>query len=426
MKNAYLLIFAVLLATACTRQSTIEEPIDKWNGYSKYLKMGEETHIIWAGTGRHRINVGTATYGIDDNANFYVTYDCSASGWKISETHMFCGDKRNMPLNRDKSAKTSRFPYHSCNNPKVSSYTYRVPLTSLPPCEEPGFTVAAQCVVYHPYKCYGQTLAAWAQGDFKFNDKGCGGGGWFDTYFYNQPVNPFTVLYGTTYAQDSLRLYHLNMTTGDVTLILKEFVGNVAGTYDGAAFDVDSSLFFFVNYDTRELYVNRLDDTIPSFSAGTLNGTAASGTYYNGIYYYVNADFNTINMVTFDSDWLIDSETVLDTIPMTIVVNDLAMSPAGDYLYLLGEVNGGSTEMIKYSIAADIYYSIALNITTSGAQIAFGSDGQLYAIAPVVEGGSSSVAYTVNTNTGVLTEIDEGRIIIVPDAFTDISNGPPM
>jgi len=215
------------------------------------------------------------------------------------------------------------------------------------------------------------------------------------------------------------------MTTGNVTLILKEFVGNTTGSYDGTAYDVESGMFFFVNYDTRELFVNQLGDAGPSFSAGTLNGIAASGTYYNGTYYYVNADFNTINMVTFDSDWLIASETVLDTIPMTIVVNDIAMSPAGDYLYLLGVINGGSTEMIKYSIAADIYYSIALNIN-DGAQIAYGSDGSLYAVAPVIEGGSSSAAYIVNPETGVLTEIDEGHIIIVEDPFSDLAPGPPM
>jgi hypothetical protein len=301
----------------------------------------------------------------------------------------------------------------------VSTYEYRVPILSLPPVAT-GFTVATHCVVRSPS---GRVETAWGYGNFKFNDKMWG---WYDTYSYIPPAQPpYTVLYGTTYSQDSLRLYHLNMTTGKVTLMLKEYVGNAAGSYDGAAYDNLSGMFFFVNYATRELFVNDMGDQDPSFSAGTLNGTAKSGTFYNGSYYYINADFNTINKVTFDSDWMINTETVIDTIPNVIVVNDIAMSPTGDYLYLIGEVNGGSSEMIKYSFAADVYYTIALTIT-NGAQIAYGSDGLLYAIAPVIEGGSSSVAYTVNTNTGVLTEIDEGHIIIVPDAFTDISTGPSM
>jgi hypothetical protein len=52
-------------------------------------------------------------------------------------------------------------------------------------------------------------------------------------------------------------------------------------------------------------------------------------------------------------------------------------------------------------------------------------NGNLYAIAPVVVGGTSASAYIVNTNTGVLTEIIEGKIIVV-DPFSDISRGPNM
>jgi hypothetical protein len=215
------------------------------------------------------------------------------------------------------------------------------------------------------------------------------------------------------------------VSTGNVTMILKEFVGSVSGTYDGTAYDDVTGIFFFVNYDTRELYVNQLADESSSFSAGTLNGTAASGTFYNNAFYYVNADFNTINMVTFTSDWLIASEAVLTTIPSSIVVNDIAMSPDGDYLYILGEVNGGATEMIKWSVSLNTFYTIALAIN-DGAQIAYGNDGNLYAVAPVVEGESSSEAYIVNPNTGVLTEINEGCIIILDDEFSDLSLGPVM
>ena len=421
MKKTLLFFAVILLMASCEKRSPVEEPFDKFNGYSKYLKMGEVIHPLLAGANK-QTDIGTVTYGIDDDANFYVTYNITGSQWKISKTSMYCGDKKHMPLNKAGNPRINRFPHKKNHYPMVTSYTIRVPLTSLPPAEYPGFVVAAHCVVYHPLKCEGATKNAWADGPFAFTDKDWG---WFDVFYYNQPQNPFTVLYGTTYTEDSLNLYHLNMTTGAVTQILTEYVGNVSGTYDGTAFDVDSSMFFFVNYNTRELFLNRMNDTLPSFSAGYLNGTAASGTYYNGEYYYVNADFNTINQVTFTSEWMIASETVLDTIPNIVTVNDIAMSPEGDYLYILGEVSGGSSELIKYSLALDTYYTIALNIN-DGAQIAYGSDGLLYAIAPVVEGGSSSVAYIVNTNTGVLTEIEEGEIIIIDAAFTDLSRGPNM
>jgi hypothetical protein len=426
MKNIVILLFASLMIMSCTRQNTFEEPADIWNGYSKFLKTGEVYHTLWAGAGRSDttkgVKVGTVTYGLKEVNGigyFYVIYDCTSSGWKMSETHMYAGSKADMPLNKADSPKIGQFSNSSCHSPGVSTFEYRVPILSLPPVET-GFTVATHCVVRSPA---GRVETAWGYGDFKFNDKMWG---WYDNYSYIPPAQPpFTVLYGTTYSQDSLRLYHLNMTTGKVTLLLKEFVENNSGTYDGAAYDEISGMFFFVNPDTRELFVNNVGDTDPSFSAGTVNGTANSGTFYNGVYYYVNADFKTINMVTFDSDWLILSETVLDTVPVNITVNDIAISPAGDYIYLVGEVDGGNTEMIKYSIAADVYYSISLNMN-SGIQIAYGSDDILYAIAPIIEGGSSSIAFTVNTNTGVLTEIPEGHIIIVPDPFSDISAGPSM
>jgi hypothetical protein len=206
---------------------------------------------------------------------------------------------------------------------------------------------------------------------------------------------------------------------------LQEYVGNTAGHYDATAFDTESDMFFFVNYNTRELFLNYMGDSDPSFSAGYLDGNSASGTFYEGGFYYVNPDFNTINKVTFTSTWAIAAETVLDTIPNVVSVNDIAMSPTGDYLYIVGEVNGGSTEMIKWSVATDTYYTISLNVN-DGSQIDFGSDGKLYAVAPVVEGGSTSVAYTVDTNTGVLTEIDEGGEVIIDDAIIDITRGPNM
>jgi hypothetical protein len=424
MKNAFISFFLLLLVMSCTKPITTENSADPWNGYSKYLKMGEKTHILWAGEGRHHINVGTVTYGIDDNANFYVTYDCSASGWKISESHMFAGDKKDLPSNRPGHPRINRFPYSKCHHPKVSTYTYRVPLASLPPAEEPGFVVAAECTVFHPLKCETQTKIAWAEGDFKFNDKTCGGG-WYDVFYFNQTDNQYNILYGTIYTQDSLKLYQINITTSATTCILEEYVGNIAGTYDGAAYCADSGLFFFVNYNTGELYLNDLNDTLPSFSAGDLTGTSASGTFFNGAYYYVDENMNTINMVTFTSDWQIGGETVLDVIPGTIKVNDIAMSPEGEMLYIVGQHEGVGSELISWNVLSQTFYTTAIPVD-NGAQIAYGSDGLLYAIVPKTENEDSSGVYYIETPTGVLTEVQEGEIIIVGDSFSDLSNGPLM
>ena len=416
MKNVIVSFIALLLMTSCVKQTTTEEPADKWNGYSKYLKIGETIHTLWAGK---NINVGTVTYGIDDNANFYVTYDCSASGWKISESHMFAGDKKDMPLNKPGQPKIGQFPNSGIHNPRVSTYTYRVPLSQLPPCANPGFVVASHCVVRSPA---GKNETAWAEGDFNFTDKSWG---WYDSFYYDQPSNEFTILYGTTYAQDSLRLYLINATKSEEVMILQEYVGNTAGVYDGAAYDSESGMFFFANYSTGELWANQLQSEDPSFSVGILDGIAASGTFYNGSYYYVNENMNTINMVTFNNNWTIAGETVLDNIPSLITVNDIAMSPDGDYLYILGQYNEGGTELISWNVNNQSFYSMAVSIN-NGAQIAYGSDDRLYAIAPITENGSFSEVYYIQDSTGILTELEEGELIIVDDPFSDISTGPVM
>ncbi|MBW6460799.1 MAG: hypothetical protein K0B08_09515 [Bacteroidales bacterium] len=415
MKNVFLLFFVILLAASCTKQSAVEEPADQWNGYFKYLKAGELVKTLWAGK---NINVGTVTYGIDENANFYATYDCSSSGWTISETHMYAGDKIDMPLNKPGTPKIGLFPNSGYHNPRVSTFTYYVPLTSLPPCEQPGFVVTAHCVVHSPSN---QEETAWAEGDYTFTDKGWG---WYDVYYYNQPPNEFTIIYGTSYTDGYLILYHVDLTNGTADPILQEFVGDNAGVYDGAAFDLESGMFFFANYNTKELWANQLKDEYPSFKSGDLIGTAASGTFYSGAYYYVDAVPNTINKVTFTTDFQIANEMVLSTIPNSVTVTDIAMSPVGDYLYILGEVDNGGMELISWNVATNTYYTMNIGVS-SGTQMAYGSDGILYVIEPVA-GGQAVTAYTVNTADGTLTVIGDGDIIIIDDPFSDIATGPIM
>ena len=448
MKSTVILFFALLLIMSCTRQSVIEEPVDHWNGYSKFLKECTVPHTLWAHAAQNDITkgveVGNVSYVLENNPDgipcLHVTYTCNPA-WKMTETHVYAGLLKNMPLNNAKDGmignpKVGKFP-RSANlgSQGVSTWDCWFILEDLPPYAyngqygydslmiNYGFVVASHCIVR---SSSGQVETAWAFGSDKFNDKGWG---WYDKYYIPMSQDPFTVLYGIVHSQDSLEIFHLNMTTGAVTKILTEYVGNVEGTCDGAAFNLDSSIFFFVQ--NRALYANRMNDPAPSFFSGTLAGPAASGTYYNGAYYYVNPDANTINIVPLDDNWMVaGAETELDEIPTNVTVNDIAMNPTGDTLYLLGDVSGGSPQLIKYAINSDYYGSIALEVT-SGAQLAYGSDGVLYVIATVIEGGSSSVAYTLNPTTGALTEIDDGHIITPPpgddpSAFTDLSNGPPM
>jgi hypothetical protein len=422
MKKASLLLIAIVLLASCEKKNPIDSQTDKWNGYERFLKMGEQVHNLYAG--RTNIIVGTVTYGIDDNANFYVTYDCSSTEWSLKKTNMYAGDKKYLPVNRRKGdPKIDRFPHKTNHYPRVETYTYRIPLVNLPPAEEPGFAVASHALVYRSVKCgeQGQEKEAWAEGDFKFTDK-CKG--WYDIYYFNQPVYEYTILYGLSYSNDSLRLYHMDVTNGITELNFSEFVGNTAGTYDGAAYDSESGMLFFTKVNTGELWVNLLKDEDSSYVAGTLNGSATNATFSEDVFYYVDDNTNTIHGVTFNTDWTIASETVLDTVPSSITVNDIAMNLEGTIMYILGEVNGGGRELLSWDLATETFYSMAITIT-GGAQIAFGSDGILYAIAPIVEGGTHSQTYTVDTSTGSLTPIEDD-VIIIDDPFSDITGGPLM
>jgi hypothetical protein len=416
MKKIYLILILAVVFASCEKKTSVDEQMaNKWNGYEKYLKCGEKTKDL---KDKNNNVVGKVKTGIDQDANFYVTYDTRESGKKLAQTNVFCGDKKDMPVNKCDDPKQDHFPIQDNHNNECL-VTHRVPVCNMPPADQPGFVYAAHCKFKdndNDNDCHD----AWADGNKHFHDKGCGD---YDED-YEEPDNNFTILYGTAYTNDSLKLYYMDITNGTTSLILKEYVGNTAGRYDGAAYDVESGIFFFANYNTGELWVNNLKDNNPSFSAGSLMGTAASGTIYNSEYYYVNEDLNTLNKVTLSSTWTITSEVILDTIPSSITINDIAMNLEGTQIQMLGEVNGGGKQMLTYDVVTETFYSTSIAVTT-GAQIAYGSDGVLYVIAPITEGSSHSLTYSVDPGTGTLTPIQDD-IIIIDDPFSDITTGPIM
>jgi hypothetical protein len=408
-----LFMIMLLVASCSTDKTSIEEPIDKWNGYFDKMKDGPVTHTFYAG---QDIDVGTVTYGITGDAEFYVTYACTGD-WKLVETHMFAGQKNIMPLTKPGNPRIGRFPYATDHDPWVSEYTYYVPLTELPGYET-GFSVAAHAVVENT--ATNQNETAWAYGMHTFTDKGWG---WYDDVSYDELTpDDFIILYGIEYDDENLILWLIDMTNGgtESEVILVEPVGNTTGEYDGSAYDDATGNFFFVK-DGTELYVNNLNNEDASDYIGALTGTTVSADYQDGSYYYVDAAENTIHEVTFDSDWNM-TDNLMDSIPSTVVVTDIAISPDGTVIYMVGNVGDGTTEMITYDMVADSYATIDLALEED-TQIAYGDDGILYAVEPSGMGTSSS--YTIDTNTGTVIEINEDDVIIV-DPFSDISKGTTM
>jgi len=411
MKKLSGLLILLLIINACSQSDQTTKPQDIWNGYEIY-KSGEVYNTLWAG---QNINIGTVTYGVEDG-DFYVNYDMTASGWTMSLSHMYCGEKKGLPRNKPGKPKIGKFPYSTNHNPQVSVFTYYVPLSELPPANDPGFVVACHADVHGPN---GESETAWAEGEFTFSDKGWG---WFDTYFYNQPENPFTLIYGTEYTNDSLKVYVIDITNNTTELILSEHIGNNDGSYDGVAYDDVDDILYFVDYNANELLTNALSEENSNTSAvGTLNGDAKSADYFNEKYYYIDESANTIREVSFGAIGNIASDDIISTMPNSLVVTDIAMDPSGDLMYIVGNVGDGTTEMVKWDMPGDTYYTISLSLNED-IQIAYASDGILYAIEPSGSGIGSST-YTIDTDTGYAIEINEDDVIVV-DPFSDITKGP--
>ena len=409
MKRISTLFLVIFVMAGCQKSINNNQPSDKWNGYGSY-KSGEVVKTLWAG---QNIDVGTVTYGIDDNANFYVTYQTTGD-WMISEAHVFAGDKSDMPVNKPGRPKIGKFPFNETYDPWVSTLTYTVPLSELPPAEDPGFVVATHAVVHNTSN--NQQETAWGDGDYTFSDKGWG---WYTVYYFDQPDNPFTILYGTEYRNDSLNVYLINMTTGQSDLIISEYFGTSgSGNYNGLAYDESSGNLFFAT-PNNELWVLPLDGSA-SFMAGTLSGEATSASFYNGNYYYVDAQTNDLIMVSFDSDWNIISETTMSTVPSGYSISDIAISPDGNYIYMVGMNSDGINELIEYDIANDTYasYSMSLNNDT---EIAFGSDGVLYGLENSADGGEA--AFAINISDGSATDINNNDDIS-PIDIGDLAPGP--
>lgn len=415
-----LFVAALALLASCNKKEATDNTVDKWNGYEEYYKTGEMYKDIVT---RKGAVVGTATYGIDDNANFYVTLETSGA-WEFSKTFMYAGKWKNMPKRRKRKPKTRDFPFNEKHDPFVTSVTYTIPLVDLPPAEEPGFVVAAGGRAYNPNKCWDDddyTLKkVWATWDRRFSCKTWGG---YSNYYYNQPYEPHTILYGTEYRNDSLAIYLIDATDGTSTLISTDYVGTPPDTtFDGTAWDPTTGQFFFTNYGVQELWVDNMDST-DAYKVGDLGGIAASATYDNGSFYYVDQTNNQVmEVVLTGTDTLsIASETLVSTVPTSIAVNDIAYDPVGGTIYFVG-VYQTNVELISLDVTTDTYSTITLAETIQpDAQIAYGDDGSLYMVSGSVNGGGSIVS-ALDPQTGVATPIDDN--VIVPVPLSDLAGGP--
>jgi hypothetical protein len=102
------------------------------------------------------ILVGTVTLDEDDN-NYYITYDTTASGWTISETHLAAAAfSSGIPQTKTGNPRPGKFQYSGIHRKGTRIVTYTVPKAGLG--INPKF--AAHAVVNGPLGL-GGTETAW-------------------------------------------------------------------------------------------------------------------------------------------------------------------------------------------------------------------------------------------------------------------------
>lgn len=413
MKKVIFFLAAVLLMASCVKQTPKDDqPVDIWNGYSKYfnLKSTDSVRTLWAG---QFIDAGTVTYGfreVDGIGYFYTKYDCSATEWLLTETHLYCGNFDTMPVNIKKNGtilpKIGRFPYQGVHSP-TDVVEYYVPISTLPcagqeicPTGPWGFTVAAHCVVVTNT---GGNETAWAFGPKHFHDKEWG---WYDEYEYDNTIgnrDPVDIAYGIDTRNDTLKVYRIDLTKGTTEEIYSEPISG-SSSFDGVALNETEGKLYFADMTTGDLYTLDLTDNTFMQYTGTLVGTPSGGTYYDGEYYYVDSATNIIRRVSFNVDGTIAANVEVATIPYAVTVNDIAMSPAG-VLYIAGVSSTDVVSLIKYENGTFTTRDYPeLNPTV---QISFvGTD--LYAVQDDAN-STGWISYKIDLTTGDGTE-DNGDI----------------
>ena len=146
MRNLYTLLMAfTLIFVSCDTDK--EEYVDlqtkdfnvtaKVQGKSTPPATCAEAQIM---AGQHYV-AGKLYVSLGKNT-LLVTY-MTVDGWVIDETHMFIGDREDIPTNGGGMPRIGHFPYKATHDFGTNEVTYSIPLSEVPDC----FTVAAHAVV---------------------------------------------------------------------------------------------------------------------------------------------------------------------------------------------------------------------------------------------------------------------------------------
>lgn len=157
-KLLFLLMPAVLLFSACEKEKLEQRSATPVPPTSAPVTCGDvQTQNLMAG---QTIPAGTIAMS-NDATNLYVTYT-TTGGWEIQHTHLYVGSCSAIPTNDAGNPTVGLFPYNTAHSPRVTSYTYTIPLAGLDSC----YCIAAhaEVVLVDGSGNIIQTETGWGQG----------------------------------------------------------------------------------------------------------------------------------------------------------------------------------------------------------------------------------------------------------------------
>lgn len=292
-----------------------------------------------------------------DCTNLYVKYVVTEPNWVITHVHFHVDDDADdIPQNRKGNPKIGHFEYSVAFSPGVTEYTSD-PISTPSPDD---VYIAAQAEVY-----------------------------------YNE-----SVVYGIESATNEI--HAINPISGDSTYVA-DIPLALGQPNAAAAFNSVSNRLYYQEYSTQKLYFyDVVADT--HFLAGTLTASTQGASFYGENYYYIAEITDDLYVVAFDGAGAIVSDTKLADISSnarTFDFGDIAVASDGTIYGAAWDWTAFVDVFFEVSTGGASYTEIATGTLTDWPpQLAFGSDGTLYA-----NGQGVDKFYVVDKATGDMTEI---------------------
>lgn len=212
-------------------------------------------------------------------------------------------------------------------------------------------------------------------------------------------------LYGVKHppSGEPVEVYEIDLSADPATFtLITEGSGTpiASSSYNGAAYDAVNDRFYFTlfNNTPRDLWMITDFTTTPvaPVVAGTLTGGLSNGTFYNGKFYYIGHNTDTLYEVSFDEFGYVDVEQDKGSIGegRSFYFGDISYGLDG---VLYGSSSVGSAQYF-FTYNNGTYAEFGDPGQSDALQIAFADDGKLYGFSI-----ADKAFYEIDKTNGTLT-----------------------